>query len=337
MLRKPILLSREQIDAQIWDNHIHHSRQGVIYALSWYLDIVCEQWQALVWPSADDFRIAMPLPVRRRFGHLVLYQPLFCQYLGIFSRNEPDAEHCALFLQALAAHYPYISSYTFNPETFQLMRGVLHGMKCFDIKVLHTHWLDLNRSYEAIGAGYSKDRKLNLKRGISANWQIIESDNFKMLRTLFAENHARRIGRIKNDAYTMLERLGGKCLENGSGRLLYARADARIHAGILLTRYRGQTVYLFNAADNAGRKKNARVLMLDNYFRGNAGAELVFDFESPEKQSIAEYYAGFGAVAMPFYQIRRNALPFPLAQIQTLRSWLIIKTRRCLSAGPCRI
>lgn len=84
MVPKPILLSREQIDAQIWDNHIHNSRQGVIYALSWYLDIVCEQWEALVWPSVSDISIAMPLPVRRKFGRPVFVPAMFCEYLGIF-------------------------------------------------------------------------------------------------------------------------------------------------------------------------------------------------------------------------------------------------------------
>lgn len=331
----PILLSREQIDAQIWDEHIHHSQQCVIYALSWHLDIVCDHWEALVWPSATDFSVVMPLPIRRKFGNSVLYQPLFCQYLGIFSKHELNAEQCEAFLRALAGHFPYISSYTFNPENFAVMDTLC--LKSFEPEVFQTHWLHLEQPYEALYAGYSKDRRTNLKRSRTQHWEICESEDFEPLIALFAENHAAGIGRIKSDAYQLLRRLGKACIRNGSGRLMYARAGERICAGILLTHYCGRTIYLFNAADNPGRKGNARAVMLDAWFGENAGTRSVFDFESPRKDSIAAYYAGFGAVPMPFYGIRRNALPFALRQIQELRKWLLVRTRRYLCAVLCRI
>lgn len=335
MSAKPILLSREQIDAQTWDNHIDHSQQCVIYALSWYLDVVCERWEALVWPSATGFSIVMPLPVRRKLGIRLLYQPLFCQYLGIFSKDELTATQCEVFLQAAAGRFSYISNYAFNPESFAVM-GIL-CLKCFDCQVFQTHWLDLQRSYPELYAGYSRDRRINLKRGHSADWQLIESDDFKPLIRLFEENHEPDIGRIKEGAYDLLRKLGESCIMRACGRLLYARAGLRVCAGILLTRYQGRTIYLFNASDNAGRKGNARAVMLDACFRENADTKSVFDFESPLKEPVAAYYAGFGAVPMPFCCINRSTLPFPLQQIQRLRKWLLIRTRQYLSAGLCRI
>lgn len=331
MLPKPVFLSREQIDAQRWDKHISHSGQCVIYALSWYLDTVCEQWEALVWPSATEFSIVMPLAVRRKMGVRVLYQPLFCQYLGIFSQQELAPAQCSLFLQAVAARYTYVSNYTFNPENFQLIFGVARDLKCFDLEIRKTHWLDLDRHYGHISTGYAKDRNANLKRGARAKWQIIGSDDFERLVAFFVQHHAPHIGKIKKNAYRTLEALGRRCLDNAAGTLLYARIGPCIHAGILLARYRGRTIYLFNSADPVGRKGNARAVMLDTYFRRHAGTKQVFDFESPQKESIAAYYAGFGAMEIPFCCISRNALPFPLRQLQWLRKWLLIRTRRYLS------
>ncbi|MGG7663438.1 GNAT family N-acetyltransferase [Dyadobacter sp. BHUBP1] len=325
MMPKPILLSREQIDAPIWDDHIQHSRQCVVYALSWYLDIVCEQWEALVWPSANDFSVIMPLPVRRRFGRRILYQPLFCQYLGIFSKHDLTTALCEAFLEALEGRFPYISSYAFNPENFAVIESLL-WLNGFEMEVLQTHWLQLDQSYAELYTGYSKDRRANVKRGRRMEWETVESDDFEPLFALFAANHAPGIGKIKADAYQTLKKVGVELIKNASGRLTYARSGTRVHAGVVLAHYRGRTVYLFNAADHAGRKGNARALMLDAYFRDNAGTELVFDFESPAKESIAGYYAGFGAIEMPFYCIKRNALPFPLRQIQELRKWLLVKT-----------
>lgn len=335
MVPKPILLSREQIDAQTWDNHIHNSRQGVIYALSWYLDIICEQWEAFVWPSAADFSITMPLPVKWKWGKRVLYQPLFCQYLGMFSKQELSAAHCDAFLEALRARFPYISHYAFNPGNFSVIDRLRPNG--FEMEVFQTHWLHLNQSYAELYAGYAKDRKANLKRGSKTSWEIVESENFVPLLALFAENHARGIGRIKADAYAMLTRLGMQCIEKAHGRLMYAQAGEHMQAGVFLARYREQTIYLFNAADRAGRRGNARALMLDAYFRENAGTEMIFDFESPPKASIADYYAGFGAVATPFYGVKRNALSFPFMQMQNLRKWLRLRTRQYLFSGLCRI
>lgn len=335
MSPKPVLLSREQIDAQTWDNHISQSRQCVIYALSWYLDIVCEQWEVLVWPSAEDFSIAMPLPVRRKLGVRVLQQPLFCQYLGIFSKHELNTGQCEAFLQILAARFSYISGYTFNPENLPVMDTLC--LKSFELQVFQTHWLPLDRPYAALYAAYCRDRKKNLKKGKRMDWKLVESVDFEPLITLFVENHAAGVGKIKADAYQVLRTLGERCIKAGCGRLLYAHAGSGISAGILLTRYCGRTIYLFNAADFAGRKGNARAAMLDAYFRENAATKLVFDFESPQKESIADYYAGFGAAAMPFYCIQRNALPFPFRQFQRLRKWLVVRTRQYLSASLCRI
>ncbi|MBO9616035.1 MAG: GNAT family N-acetyltransferase [Dyadobacter sp.] len=334
MVPKPILLSREQIDARTWDNHIHHSRQCVIYALSWYLDIVCEQWEALVWPTATDYSIVMPLPVRRKFGRRVLYQPLFCQYLGVFSKHELTAEQCGAFLQALTAHFPYISNYSFNPENFAVIGKPC--LKSFEWELFQTHWLNLNQPYGELYAGYSGDRKANLRRGSKTAWEIVESEDFGPLIALFTENHAAGIGRIKADAYMLLRRLGMECVRNAHGCLVYAQAGGHVRAGVFLTRYRGRTIYLFNAADRAGRRGNARALVLDAYFRENAGRKLIFDFESPPKVSIADYYAGYGAVAMPFWCVKRNTLPFPFRQMQRLRKWLI-RTRQYLFSALCRI
>lgn len=323
-----ILLSRKQIHPQAWDDHILHSRQRVIYALSWYLDIVCERWEALVWPSADRFLIAMPLPVRSKLGRKILYQPLFCQYLGIFSSSELGAAQCAAFLEALAARFPYIPSYAFNPDNFDVINGLLP--KSFQWQVLQTHWLHLDKPYEGIRAGYRKDRRKNLIQGLNAAWDVIESSDFEPLIRLFKENHAGGIGKVSAGAYQTLRRLGEQCIRSGAGRLLYARRGGLVHAGMLLVYWRGRAVYLFNSADRIGRKANARALMLDSYFRDHSQQALVFDFESPQKKSIATYYTGFGARSTGFYSIRRNALPFPLRQIQHLRQWLLIRTRQCL-------
>ncbi len=59
------LLSNDQIDRALWDKTIESSPYGMIYALSWYLDIVCPDWEALV---SDNYEQVMPLPVKKKMG-----------------------------------------------------------------------------------------------------------------------------------------------------------------------------------------------------------------------------------------------------------------------------
>ncbi|MCF0070835.1 hypothetical protein LZD49_10155 [Dyadobacter sp. CY261] len=326
MSTKPVFFSRSQICDQAWDNHITQSRQCVVYALSWYLDIVCEQWEALVWYSATGSFIAMPLPIKSRFGKRILYQPLFCQYLGIFSNQDLTADQTVEIFQALANRYDYISSYSFNPEN----TANLDCNRCyagdFVWETRTTHWLDLQMAYPKILKGYTNDRKINLQRGAPTGWEFAHSNDFGPLIGLFTENHAAGIGRIHRNAFQILSRLGRCCGQRGIGTLTYAASGGRIHAGIWLVRYNGRTIYLFNAADQTGRKGNARAVMLNAYFEGNAGTDLIFDFESPQKKSIAKYYKDFGATAVPFLCMHRNVLPFAFRQIQQFRKWLLIRT-----------
>ena len=62
----PILLTRSQINTQEWDTFIRSSQQRIIYGLSWYLDTVSEDWNALVWPAKENYQIVMPLPVKKK-------------------------------------------------------------------------------------------------------------------------------------------------------------------------------------------------------------------------------------------------------------------------------
>src|ERR1700692_3437990 len=79
-------LKHNAIDKRRWDEAIDRAFNGMIYAKSWYLDIVSPQWDALV---SDDYRAVMPLTWRRKFGVYYLYQPFFTQQLGVFTTPLP--------------------------------------------------------------------------------------------------------------------------------------------------------------------------------------------------------------------------------------------------------
>jgi hypothetical protein len=77
-------IKHKDVDTEKWDRCIEQSVNGIIYAFSWYLDIVCDEWDALV---DDDYESVFPLVKRKKFGINYIYPPFFTQQLGLFSKK----------------------------------------------------------------------------------------------------------------------------------------------------------------------------------------------------------------------------------------------------------
>lgn len=322
-MTRPLLLSRDQIEDTRWNAHINTSKYPVIYAYTWYLDIVSPQWQALVWPSAQNYEIVMPLPIRKKWGFKVMQQPLFCQYLGLFSQTEISEATLSLFLNGLSTQYYYISVYNFHPWHTPLLQKLKAENPELKVQEKTTHWLDIEKPYDALYEGYTNDRKLNLKRSRKYHWNYFESNDIQPLLALFRQNHASKIEGIKNSAYELLESLTAILLKKEKCKIQYAALADSIHAGILIVENREMGIYIFNAADVVGREGNARTFLLDRYFKDSADRIRLFDFESPEVPGIAKYYASFGGDERIYISIKKNKLPFPFRQLVEWRKrWL---------------
>ena len=302
------LLRRSQIVDSQWNGFISQSSQRIVYAYTWYLDVVSPNWAALVAEEAGNWTAVMPLPLRRKFGFEVIQQPLFCQLLGVFGDESTD------FLGQLPLFFRYASTYTGRFSAAMLAPTHYQTARC------QTHTLKLNRPYETIREGYSRDRCANLKIAQKAGWQQHESEDIQPIVDLFKQNHSPQIeGGVSENAYLLLADLVAALRKKNAVHLRYASKDGKIEAGALFVIYDQRIIYLFNAASALGREKNARTWLIDNILREYAPQDVVFDFESPEVSSIAAFYESFGAEAQPYWQFRYNQLPFPLRQWQAWR------------------
>lgn len=323
---EPILLQRHQICDATWNAHIGCSAQCVVYALTDYLDAVCDDWNAFVWPSVEAFTLVMPLPVRSKFGKQILYQPLFCQYLGLFSKDVINSGLVTSFLKALSRRFSYVSSYAFNPENTSQLQCCQKAFSEFDFKRPHTHQLSLLPLYKNIFKAYSSDRKRNLRKGHSEKWNIISCTDINPLIHLFKQNHEPAMGPVNPLAYQRLSSIFNALSAKGNAQIHYALKNGQVCAGVMLISCERKVIYIFNAANDAGRKGNARTVLLDAFFQEQAQSQQLFDFESPEIASISDFYQSFGSSKTPYYQITKNRLGFPFRQMQNWRKNWTLKT-----------
>ena len=137
-------LKHSEIDKQKWDTLIETSPNGIIYAYSWWLDIVCPAWEALV---EGDYSSVMPLTHRSKAGIRYLYQPAFTQQLGVFGKDLPTKEKVSAFMEAI-------------PQEFKLVEISLNEKNIFSEKEWElnpclTHHLNLNHSHDELFKKYS--------------------------------------------------------------------------------------------------------------------------------------------------------------------------------------
>ncbi|MCU0390489.1 MAG: hypothetical protein MUE81_05190 [Thermoflexibacter sp.] len=303
-------LTHNQIDKLKWDECITLSPQAQLYANSFYLDIVSPNWEAIVKINQDKYLTVMPLPIKKKYGISFLHQPLFCQQLGLFSiQQEISEEEKKIFLTLVLERFRFIPSYQFNTHHSNLS-FLSNENQLFTFH--QTHYLSLKDEYIILHQNYSHDRKLNLRRALKANIQIIESQDIKPLLFMFEKDIAAKIqGGVASEAYSLMERIFEGLKTRKSCKMLYAKnLQGEITAGGLFAFYQDKIIYLFNAGYSHTRKENGRTLLIDWIIRQNANSSLVFDFESAEVASIAYFYKSFGSTAMPYPVIKQyNQLP----------------------------
>ena len=148
-----IFLANKDIDRLRWDKCIESAHNGLIYGFSWYLDIVSDNWDALV---NEDYSIVFPLTYNIKYGISYLVQPPFCQLLGIFSIEPLNKEIAELFLNSIPPKFKFaeINLNLFNNFEFP-------GFKEF--KRL-TYILDVNSGYDLLKKGFSENTLRNIKK-----------------------------------------------------------------------------------------------------------------------------------------------------------------------------
>ncbi|GAB3262575.1 hypothetical protein GCM10027347_28390 [Larkinella harenae] len=298
-----------------YDRCIARSPQRLIYAFSWYLDVVSPDWALLV---EGDYACVMPLPIRRRYGVKTVIQPLFCHQLGVFSADQtPDATVLTRFLTAIHQHVRYLPSYQFNAANSAELNPALGRLV-----PMTNHVLALEKPYELLYAGYSKDRKTNLKRGLQQNWAFAETEDVGPLIHQFQQHNIAGIGRVAPQAYDQLRQLVAVLQNRQQIRIRVALKNGRIEAGCVLLTDVNRVIHLFCSASPEGRKGNARTVILDQFIRDYAGQPLWFDFESPEVENLASFNRSFGAKPELYARLVSNQLPGSVRFLHRLKTWL---------------
>ena len=102
-----IFKSRSNINDVLWNKCIANSINSLVYANTWYLDAVTENWDAYVWETEFEYTAVFPIPNKSKLGLKYVYPPFFIQQLGLFSTDDNIEEYTRLVLAQIEIDFKF--------------------------------------------------------------------------------------------------------------------------------------------------------------------------------------------------------------------------------------
>ena len=273
-------IQREHLDEEKYNNCIENSIQSNSYAFSWYLDIVCDNWDVLV---LNDYEAVMPIPRRKKYGIKYVYQPLWVLQLGIFSKGDFTQSD---FISVVQKRFRFI-------ELRLNFKNLLDTDSLYFIEKQFQE-LKLTVGYEKIKKAYRSDRKKDLKRAEKSELRIEWGGSPSDLITLFQNNVGKRTPEIKQQDYQNLETLINFCLIDDYGELCFAYQGETLVAGAFFLKHQETVTILCSSTDFSNRKNGANTFLIDEAIQRYINKYKTFNFGGSSMQTIAKYFFSFG-------------------------------------------
>jgi len=299
-------IKQEDIDFTKWDICIAKSFNGIIYAYSWYLDIVSPGWDALVY---NDYESVMPLTQNKKFGFNYLFQPFFCQQLGVFTSHKLDNNLVDAFILSIPSKYKYIE---INLNKYNNI-GDIEG---YSLKLNNTYELDLIHNYENLFRKYEKNNIRNIRKAIHSKISILKGlmpdEIFELVRLngIFPG--------MSNDNLKVLHKLVTTSIRYKSGYIYGAYDEKNSLCAVGFFIYsNNKACFILSVSSDEGKKQRAMFLLIDEFIKDFSGQNIILDFEGSNIPGIARFYKGFGATPFNYPTIRANKLPFPVSLLKS--------------------
>lgn len=302
------VIHHHQINKTHWDRCIDQSVMPLPYVYSWYLDIACPGWDAIV---NDDYSVVSPVPHRTKFGIKYIYQPFFTQQFGLFATGKQLLESIqSEYYRALSAcadfvQYQLHAAHTVWPPT------------PFCTKTRQTHHLKLSDTYDNLFNQYSENLRRNLKK-YKSQLTVKQSNEADVLIRLFRHEKSKEVNVLHDSDYLTLHNLIKAAVQQDKGTVWEVYENNKCIAAAFVLYNDSYVVNILNISDAIGRKKQAMSVLLDGVIQSFSGSPRVFDFEGSDIPGVAAFYRSFGAQSTPYWHITLNQLPW---HFRLLKKW----------------
>lgn len=291
-------IKRKDLEVEKYDACIENSLQSRVYAFSWYLDIVADNWDVLV---LDDYKAVMPIPWKKKYFIRYVHPPLWLLELGVFSLDATI--NFQTFFKTLCHTFRFVES--------RLNTDMKIDADSVFLEPKEMQVVSLEQGYDAVFNNYRKDRKKDLAKANKLDLTEKWKDSAVNLITLFKNNVGKRTPNIQESDYIILKKLMTICIEKRVGEVLsiYDNENQIVASGFFLKHKKTVTI-LVSSTDFKNRKNGANTFLIDKAIQEYEKDFDIFNFGGSSMQSIAKYFLSFGGNSLNYQQIKLNTLPF---------------------------
>ena len=284
-------LKHYQIDKEKWNVAIENAHNGLVYALSWYLDIVSPGWEALI---AGDYNIVMPLTIKKENNKRIFFKPIFLQFLGVFG-NDLKPEIIEKFIQFALKNVNEVNVW-FNPQN-ELYPNEFYTQR--ESQILY-----LKKNYKEHYKEYNRSNKQNLKKALNESLVVSKDINMQVLTDTFKDMYAKKdVEGVGEKDYINLQQIVKYALENEEGEFYSVYYNNQICSVAFFLKWKNRyTIYA--ATSDLGREKRSFFMLIDQFIKDHAGQESFLDFAGSNIPGVAYLNKGFGAVSNIYYGVK---------------------------------
>lgn len=281
-------LHRKDIDEAKWNALVAKHNLGLPYAYTWYLDVVCEIWEGMIY---GNYEAVMPLPIAHKWMLKFVYQPDYCQQLGVFSESK-NPMIATLFFEALKKKYWFYhvqQNSFFEPDTVPFL-----------FKPKQNLTLSLASPYGSLAKNYSENTKRNLGRARKLG-HVFALDDVSVPR--FIEIYCQYTPAPKKGKVSkIIQTLGAhQQLHIASVKSEFME----VLAADIVIKTPARLVHLIPVTTTNGRSQSAMHFLIDQLIRQYAETNIMLDFEGSSVESIVRFYKSFGASPEYFFETRK--------------------------------
>ncbi|MCF6181148.1 hypothetical protein [Lutibacter sp.] len=277
-------LKRNKIDIELYDACIQKSMNSRVYAFSWYLDCVADNWDVLV---LNNYEAVMPLPWRRKIRLKYLYPPAWTQQLGIFSKENISEKLVLDFLDSIPKKFIKITVQLNSENSCSLL----------ELEEKTNFILPLNTPKSELIKGFNKNRKRALKRAKATSFQIEKNINLTTFLNFY-------LGEDKDYELTLnqIETLNNLLKSNHKSIHVWGvKIDNQLVTGFVWLKSANRITYLLPIATLEAKQKGLPTLLISELINEFSNSEMILDLEGSMIKGVADFYKSFSAKKEVYY------------------------------------
>ena len=293
-------LHNDEINFVRWDNCINNAFNGNIFAFSWYLNILCDNWCGLI---MGDYKYVMPLIPHTIFNKKILITPILGEKLGVFTNEILTEKIVNQFFDAIPSDFKYVSILLNKYNKVSVSNFEIRNKKIFDI--------DLIQTYSLVSQKYSNAFRKDIQIAKSNSTTVINGLSPNELINLSLIKGSKSIPKLNTTDISRLRMIIAFSIRYNLGEIYGAfTAENNLCAAAFFIKSKNKIYLLFSTENKSSENSKAMSILIDRFIENHCEKNLTLNLDNLVVKDAGIFLQGIGATDFKIKKMYKNNLPF---------------------------